>query len=223
MPEDSTVPMMSFYMSRKRVHVGQLTPDDIHIEDIFHNLCILPRFAGNTSRPYSVGEHSLLVYQMVDDVLVQRAEAGDQLALEYGGDIAMQALMHDAAEYITGDIPAPVKYEVPEIREYEQKVVWPVICEKFGIEPVMNDMVKGADWVALFVEAHSLHCSDELEKWEHYDKYWPAAKAWMETYGMIEASQQPHPGMIMDALMTIYRELTGEIPKAEPGTLEIVT
>lgn len=194
MPEDSVIPKMSFYKSRQRLDITKLTPENIVIEDIAHDLAILPRYAGGTARPYSVAEHSIMVMQMVED------QTKDPTVL-------LQALMHDACEYITGDVPAPVKAVIPQIRAFEQNVLWPIVCEAFDMPVEIHQTIKDADWVALYVEAYSLHVSDELPQWENYDKYMPAAAAWMEVYGEIAPSNMPHPALIEQVFLDSFNAL----------------
>lgn len=199
MPEDSVIPMMSFYKSRQRLYINALKPENIVIDDIAHNLSILPRFAGNTARPYSVAEHSLLVMQMVEQMLANEGKRDPKIML--------QALLHDACEYITGDIPAPVKALIPQIREFEYGVIWPVVCETFGMDTVVDPMIKKADWVALLVEAYSLQCSDELPNWEEYEHYWPAAATWMEMCGELSCTTMPHPATIENVFLDCFHSL----------------
>lgn len=209
MPEDSVIPKMSLYVSRQRLDIGDLEPENIDIRDIAHNLSIMPRFAGNTSRPYSVAEHSIMVMQMVEDQVQDPR-------------IVLQALLHDACEYILGDIPAPVKTCIPEIRDFENRVLWPVICERFSIPEEIDPAVKKADWVALFVEAHSLNCSDELELWEDYDKFWPTAEAWMNAWDPIEESTMPHPAMIEKVFLDCFEALVYAIQEFDNEELAAV-
>lgn len=69
---------------------------EIHPEDIIRPLCVLPRFSGHASYHLTVAEHSLVVAKMVE--------------LDGGSDLAvLHALMHDAHEAFTGDIPSPFK------------------------------------------------------------------------------------------------------------------
>jgi len=194
MPEDSKIPYVSFFKSRQRVDLENLQPEQVRIEDIAHDLSIIPRFAGGTARPYSVAEHSLMVMEMVG---AQNADP----------ETMLQALMHDATEYIIGDIPAPVKALIPEIRDWEQQVLWPVICEAFDIQTEISPIVKTADWVALYVEAHSLYVTDVLEEWECYDKYMPMAEAWMEAHGEIAADNMPHPALIEKVFIDTFETL----------------
>lgn len=69
------------------------------VQEFTHSLSMINRYTGHTSRPYSVAEHSLLVYW---------------LAVAAGADTTLQlaALMHDAHECITGDCTSPVKREI---------------------------------------------------------------------------------------------------------------
>ena len=69
------------------------------IEEISHSLAQINRFTGHCIRPYSVAEHSLLVY---DIAVASGANAITCLA----------ALMHDAHECVCGDVASPIKEAV---------------------------------------------------------------------------------------------------------------
>jgi hypothetical protein len=71
------------------------------VGEIAHALALINRFTGHTTRPYSVAEHSLLVLS------IARAEGASPAA-------QMAALMHDAHEAFTGDVPSPVKWTLGE-------------------------------------------------------------------------------------------------------------
>lgn len=71
----------------------------INIDDIAHQLAIINRFHGATSRPYSVAEHSLLV-----------SEIAQRHALP--PIVQLAALMHDAHEAFTQDLSSPAKVAV---------------------------------------------------------------------------------------------------------------
>jgi len=87
-------------LSGRRLDLLDPTPMDIEIEDIAHGLAFVARWNGQTrgDYPYSVAEHSLLVLEIFRR-LQPRAKIKDQLI----------ALLHDAPEYVIGDMISPVK------------------------------------------------------------------------------------------------------------------
>lgn len=72
-------------------------PEDIDILDIGHHLGMICRYGGAVSKFYSVAEHSVLLAKYV----LEKKPGDTQLAL--------QALLHDAAEAYICDIPRPLK------------------------------------------------------------------------------------------------------------------
>ena len=90
-------------LSGRRLDLLDPTPVDIEIEDIAHGLAFVARWNGQTKGDYaySVAEHSLLV----TDIFARqnpKAPVKWQLA----------ALLHDAPEYVIGDMISPVKAAV---------------------------------------------------------------------------------------------------------------
>ena len=206
MPNTTGSATMHMYVSGRTIDMERVVPSDITIEDIAHNLTLIPRFAGNTTRPHTVAEHSILVMQMVE-----QAGGTPQQMLE--------GLLHDAGEAYTGDIPAPVKTAVPAIREYEDSVLWPAIAEKFNLPLEHDELVKRADWVSLFVEADSL-CKTDVSDWDQADEYLPMAKDWMEAFGSVHPTDMPHPSVIYEVFMNCYRAMTAAIEEGLPGREE---
>ncbi len=127
-----TGPVMRTY-SGKLVNIMEPDPATIEIEDIAHSLANLCRFAGHTARFYSVAEHSLLMSEMVPEHL------------------ALQALMHDAAEAYMVDLPRPVKKLFPYYTKLENNLLR-VIFQRFGIPFPLPDEVKEADDIMLHAE-----------------------------------------------------------------------
>jgi len=78
-------------ISGRRMDLLNPDPDQIDIEDIAHQLGIIPRFTGATRFPYSVAQHSLYVSMLVPDHL------------------KLPALLHDAHEPYIGDLSTPLK------------------------------------------------------------------------------------------------------------------
>jgi len=187
MPENLKTANVHLHATGTRPDLRTIKPRDIHFEDIRYNLCRIPRFTGNTSRPYTVGEHSVLVMQIVED-------------MKLDVPVIYQAFCHDFPEYLTGDISAPVKACVPEIREFEHSL-WLPICEKFHIPVEMDAAVKHADWVALFVEAISLCPSAKVREWENWNLYGEEALAWVQRFGQIDGSNTP-PTRLIEQIFT---------------------
>ena len=87
-------------LSGRRLDLLDPTPMDIEIEDIAHGLAFVARWNGQTHGDfaYSVAEHSLLVEALFLR-LIPESPAKWRLA----------ALLHDAPEYVIGDMISPVK------------------------------------------------------------------------------------------------------------------
>ena len=87
----------------RRLDLLDPTPVDIEIEDIAHGLAFVARWNGQTRGdwPYSVAEHSLLVEEIYSRT-TPAAPPRWKLA----------ALLHDAPEYVIGDMISPVKAAV---------------------------------------------------------------------------------------------------------------
>jgi hypothetical protein len=86
----------------------------VRLQDVAHALSILNRFAGHTSAPYSVAQHSVLCSYTVAD------------------EFKLEALLHDAHEAYVVDLPRPLKILLPEYQEVEVNVQR-VVREAFGL------------------------------------------------------------------------------------------
>ena len=138
-------------LSGRRLDLLHPSPLDIEIEDIAHGLSRVARWNGQTKGawPYSVADHSLLVEEVFGQ-LRPRATREDRLL----------ALLHDAPEYVIGDLISPFKavvgdgYRQLEARLFEATLV------RFGLSghppaPLLRQ-VKKADIVAAYGEAVSI-------------------------------------------------------------------
>jgi 5'-deoxynucleotidase YfbR-like HD superfamily hydrolase len=90
-------------LSGRRLDLLDPSPLDIEIEDIAHGLAFVARWNGQTrgEYPYSVAEHSLLV-----EAIYGRIARGPAPRWR------LAALLHDAPEYVIGDMISPVKAAV---------------------------------------------------------------------------------------------------------------
>ena len=101
-------------LSGRRLDLLDPTPMDIEIEDIAHGLAFVARWNGQTlgDYAYSVAEHSLLV-ETIFSLMAPKASHKWRLA----------ALLHDAPEYVIGDMISPVKDAIgPEYRVLDDRL-----------------------------------------------------------------------------------------------------
>ena len=122
-------------LSGRRLDLLDPTPVDIEVEDIAHGLAFVARWNGQTRGdwPYSVAEHSLLVEEIFGRTN-PKVEARWRLA----------ALLHDAPEYVIGDMISPVKAAVgPGYGEMDARIAAAVHI-RFGLPAVLPAPVKKA-------------------------------------------------------------------------------
>lgn len=96
----------------------------------------------------NIQEHSHMTAVLAHALAVIRNRFFDGCVDE--GQVAVAALYHDAGEILTGDMPTPIKYFNPEIREAYRKVE-EVADEKLldmlppELRPVYEDILRPAD------------------------------------------------------------------------------
>jgi 5'-deoxynucleotidase YfbR-like HD superfamily hydrolase len=138
-------------LSGRRLDLLDPSPTDIAVEDIAHGLARVARWNGQTLGDYafSVAQHALVV---TDIAAALQPEAERRWLLA--------ALLHDAPEYVIGDLISPFKaavgldYKAFEIRLLRE------IHSAFGLpedlpEPV-TAWIKHADRIAAYYEATAL-------------------------------------------------------------------
>jgi len=145
-------------LSGRRLDLLDPTPVDIEIEDIAHGLAFVARWNGQTAGdwPYSVAEHSLLV-----EALFARMQPGAPAKWR------LAALLHDAPEYVIGDMISPVKAAVgPEYGALDARLA-AAIHLRFGLPAVLPEAtrraIKRADRVSAWLEAVRIAGFSEAE------------------------------------------------------------
>ena len=145
-------------LSGRRLDLLDPTPVDIEVEDIAHGLAFVARWNGQTRGdwPYSVAEHSLLVEEIFHRTN-PRTDARWKLA----------ALLHDAPEYVIGDMISPVKAAVgPGYGEMDARIAAAVHI-RFGLPAVLpvpiKKAIKAADKVSAWLEAVQIAGFSETE------------------------------------------------------------
>jgi 5'-deoxynucleotidase YfbR-like HD superfamily hydrolase len=135
-------------LSGRRLDLLAPSPDDIDIEDIAHGLARVARWNGQTfgDHAFSVAEHAVLVEQIAT-----------ALNAQWENRWRLAALLHDAPEYVIGDLISPFKAAVGlDYRAFEKRLLR-AIHRAFGLpedlpEPVTAD-IKRADRIAAYHEA----------------------------------------------------------------------
>ncbi|KGJ09443.1 HD domain-containing protein [Paracoccus sphaerophysae] len=120
-------------LSGRRLDLLDPTPLDIEIEDIAHGLAFVARWNGQTSGDwaYSVAEHSLLVER-----IFARLDPGAAPAWR------LAALLHDAPEYVIGDMISPVKSALGvEYGEMDSRIA-AAVHRRFGLPAVIPAPIK---------------------------------------------------------------------------------
>ncbi|WP_374299272.1 HD domain-containing protein [Paracoccus sp. (in: a-proteobacteria)] len=135
-------------LSGRRLDLLDPTPLDIEITDIAHGLAFVARWNGQTQGdwPYSVAEHSMLV----EDILV-RLYPGIETRWR------LAALLHDAPEYVIGDMISPVKAALgAEYGRMDERLTT-AIHRRFGLPatlpPAIKAKIKAADRISARLEA----------------------------------------------------------------------
>lgn len=133
-------------LSGRRLDLLDPTPFDIEIEDIAHGLAFVARWNGQTKGdwPYSVAEHSLLVEQIFNRM---NPEAGPAWRLA--------ALLHDAPEYVIGDMISPVKSALGTEYGAMNDRLSEAIHRRFGLPAELPLAIKKKLKLADRISAHS--------------------------------------------------------------------
>jgi 5'-deoxynucleotidase YfbR-like HD superfamily hydrolase len=135
-------------LSGRRLDLLDPSPADIEIEDIAHGLARVARWNGQTlgDHAFSVAQHALVVVDIA---------AAVEPALPPRWQLA--ALLHDAPEYVIGDLISPFKAAVGlDYKAFEAKLLQ-AIHRRFGLPPELPGAIaagiKRADRVAAYHEA----------------------------------------------------------------------
>ena len=138
-------------LSGRRLDLLDPSPLDIEIEDIAHGLARVARWNGQTrgAHAFSVAEHSLLVERIAS-----------ALEPKLGRDFRLAALIHDAPEYVIGDLISPFKAALSlDYRAFEAKLL-AAIHVRFSLPAELPDnvvkLIKRSDRIAAYYEATGL-------------------------------------------------------------------
>jgi uncharacterized protein len=138
-------------LSGRRLDLLDPSPLDIEIEDIAHGLARVARWNGQThgSTAFSVAQHCVLVEAIARHVTPR-----------WSRQQRLMALLHDASEYVIGDMISPFKAALGlDYKSFEQRLMT-AIHVRYGLpataSPETAVLIKKADKVAAFLEATQL-------------------------------------------------------------------
>ncbi|HEX7073200.1 MAG TPA: HD family hydrolase [Hyphomicrobiaceae bacterium] len=138
-------------LSGRRLDLLDPSPLDIEIEDIAHGLARVARWNGQTlgTHAFSVAQHCLMVEEIFG-ALNPACPRSHRL----------MALLHDAPEYVVGDLISPFKAAIGlDYKAFEMRLLR-AIHTRFGLPPESSPdttaAIKNADRIAAYFEATRL-------------------------------------------------------------------
>ena len=145
---DTTPRAWQRMLSGRRLDLLDPSPLDIEVEDIAHGLARVARWNGQTTgeHAFSVAQHSLVVEELTAHL---------KPGLEPRWRLA--ALLHDAPEYVIGDMISPFKTALGlDYRLFEDRLE-AAIHMRFGLPakapPEIKALIKQADRISAYYEA----------------------------------------------------------------------
>jgi uncharacterized protein len=192
-------------LSGRRLDLIDPSPLDIEISDIAHGLARVARWNGQTRGPeiFSVAQHSLLVEALYG-----------ALAPQCGNSERLAALLHDAPEYVIGDIISPFKAVIGADYKRVESRLQAATHLRFGLpaqtSAEITARIKSADRAAAYFEATELagFAVAEAQKLFGAPKIAPRAIA-----DYLRAMQ---PGEAQDRFLRRFDELIDTNPATAP-------
>ena len=145
-------------LSGRRLDLLNPSPLDVEIEDIAHGLARVARWNGQTKgeHAFSVAQHCLLVERLTSELRPRLAR-----------EARLAALLHDASEYVVGDLISPFKAAVGlDYKDFELRLL-SAIHIRFGLPArtpgELAALIKRADHISAYFEATQLAGFDKAE------------------------------------------------------------
>ncbi len=145
-------------LSGRRLDLLDPSPLDIEIEDIAHGLARVARWNGQTigTHAFSVAQHSMIVEEICR-----------KIAPDWNRQLRLMALLHDAPEYVIGDMISPFKAALGlDYKAFEAKLE-AAIHLRFGLPAhptaAVKAVIKRADIICAYFEATQLAGFTEAE------------------------------------------------------------
>jgi len=160
-------------LSGKKLDLMNPNPDDVKLEDIAHGLSRVARWNGQTSGDYafSVAQHSVLVEGICR-----------QLDPSISNETCLLALLHDASEFVIGDMISPFKNVLGDGYRIFEDNLQEVIQGSFGlpekISPELKKFIKKGDIISAYLEAVQIAGFSEAEAQEIFGQIPEEFKSW---------------------------------------------
>ena len=164
-------------LSGRRLDLLDPSPLDVELEDIAHGLARVARWNGQTdgAHIYSVAQHALLV-EVFARQKVPRLDRRGRLAV----------LLHDAPEYVIGDMISPFKAVIGDSYKAVEARLLAAIHVRFGLPAALpqdlQKLIKAADRTAAFFEATRLAGFDLAEARKFFGRPQPLSNALERDY-----------------------------------------
>jgi 5'-deoxynucleotidase YfbR-like HD superfamily hydrolase len=190
-------------LSGRRLDLIDPSPVDIEIADIAHGLARVARWNGQTRGPeiFSVAQHSLLVEALF---------AAGQFSPPRQERLA--ALLHDAPEYVIGDMISPFKAAIGGDYKRIEARLQRAIHIRFGLPAELTaDLVKrikAVDRVSAYVEATMLAGFSVAEARKLF------GEPEMSIHDFTGYLEPMRPGNVEQRFLSRFAELDAEAAKA---------
>lgn len=152
-------------LSGRRLDLLDPSPLDVEITDIAHGLARVARWNGQThgDHAFSVAQHSMLV----EEIFLRLVPA-------CAPDERLAALLHDAPEYVIGDMISPFKSVVgggyKEVEKRLQRAIHLRFSLPADLPEKLKTTIKRADQIAAWFEATHLAGFSEAEAARYFGR-----------------------------------------------------
>lgn len=184
-------------LSGRRLNLLDPSPIDIEIEDIAHGLARLARWNGQTTgrHSFSVAQHCILVAD-----LCRKRKPGWPAKWE------LAALLHDAPEYVIGDMISPFKAAIGLDYKNFERNLRQAIHIRFSLPPQLPDSIEAeihrADRSSAFFEAVEIAGFSRLEAMRTFSK--PRALKHIE---LVAASPRQAQEDFLNRFKTLHKKI----------------
>lgn len=167
--------------------------NDIRIDDIAHALSLVCRYGGHIDFHYSVGQHSLYVYERVKETGIT-----DPCCL-------LMALLHDAEEAYLGDMPSPLKHR------YQKYVNDGIDLRTF----IYDKFIPGWDMNRMWLDIVESADADlyVMERMSYFQSGSEARRTMMQKFGRTPLASHLTPKEIESKFLLEFARLSDGLPK----------